>query len=79
MTWVRYMSTPVCAIPILFLCGRHGHRFTRYRSSANSGGRDVLLHSLTADKVAVPEPASIAIIGAGLLGIGMIRRRRARG
>jgi hypothetical protein len=34
---------------------------------------DIVAHSV----IAAPEPASIAILGAGLLGIGVIRRKRA--
>jgi hypothetical protein len=41
---------------------------------------DVLLHSLTADKVTnTPEPVSVAILGVGLLGLGMTRRFRSKG
>jgi len=39
---------------------------------------DVLLHSLTADKVSVPEPASLALLGVGMIGTGMMARRRRR-
>ena len=46
-------------------------------SNVNAGGEDVLLHSLTASKP-VPEPMSIALLGGGLLGLGMIRRSARR-
>lgn len=44
--------------------------------SANNCTKDALVHSLTADKVAVPEPASLALLGSGLIGMAWAHRRR---
>lgn len=53
-----------------------------YLNFISNGGpnssNDVLLHSLTADKIATPEPVSVAVLGVGLLGIGMTRRLRSK-
>lgn len=41
--------------------------------SANGNGMDLLVYAPDP----IPEPASLALLGAGVLGIGLIRRRRA--
>ncbi len=59
------------------------HSITSY--IFNDGHRDIPTTSLTgnvsvlADTAVLPEPATIALFGAGVTALGLLRRRRARG
>lgn len=55
-----------------------GARYLNFISGTNPDRDDVILNSLTADKVAVSEPASLALLGSAMLGAGLIRRRQSR-
>jgi hypothetical protein len=46
--------------------------------NTTTSGADVLLHSLTVTPNAIPEPSSLAVLGAAILAVGLICRKHRR-
>ena len=50
--------------------------FVRMEINSTHGGHDVNLGEVAFDTEVIPEPISLAVFGTGLMGLGLVRRRR---